>query len=299
MAWPIDPKQGFYRYPAKYVHDAFGHDGGVDGCKRVRPHSGGDSTPSVKSARALSVLGGKVVRTGWTIYAGNYVVVDAPDGWLWLDIHLASRLVATGADVGEGDAIGIVGNTGGGGSGPLAGKSGNLAIHLHTSRCKDMAAVDRIINGYVRARYKGETAAQWATAHGLSDPYPHIIKSVEDGKSSAPIEEDEMNDADRTWLQKALNDQEKRIRDDMRVNVAEQVALALTAANGAKGAAESARDALTKPVDGFAPIDVIRTHAVATLKAVREQASKQGVTLDETRLAEGVLDQLGKRIANG
>lgn len=203
MAYPIDPKNGFLRAPNPYKHDAFGHDGAVDGCARVRPHSGIDSTPRVPNCPARSVLGGRVVETGWTIYAGNYVVVAAPDGWLWLDIHMAKRTVTSGAVVAEGGQIGIVGNTGGGGSGPLAGKQGKLAIHQHTSRCRDMAAVGRIINGLVRSRRKGETSAQWATAHGLSDPYPHIIASVEDGKSNAPatgtpIEEDDMySDTDR------------------------------------------------------------------------------------------------------
>lgn len=178
MAYPIAPAQGFIRTPDRYRHDAFGHDGMVDGCTRIRPHSGLDTTPIVANARALSVLGGKVVRADWTIYAGNYVAVEATDGWIWLSLHLASRLVRPGDRVEEGDVIGIVGNTGGGGSGPLAGKTGNLGIHVHTCRCRDMAAVNRIVNGLVRARYKGETPDQWAAAHGLSDPYPHIISSL-------------------------------------------------------------------------------------------------------------------------
>lgn len=282
MAYPIDPSQGFLRTPARYPHDAFG----VDTGGRVRPHSGIDSTPTIRDCPARSVLGGTVVRADWTRFAGNYVVEAAPDGWLWLTLHLASRHVRPGAVTTPGQQIGVVGNTGGGGA--LKDKP-VLGIHSHVSRCKDMAAVNRIINGLVRTRYKGETSAQWAIAHGLSDPYPHIIDSL---KAKGEAQEDEMNDADRAWLQKALNDTEARIRNDMKANVTDQVAKALTAAEGA-------RDALIKPVDGFAPIDVIRTHSVATLKAVREQAAKQGITLDEQALANSVLDQLGKRITNG
>lgn len=185
MAYPIDPAQGILRTPSKFPHDAFG----VDTGGRVRPHSGTDSTPRVANCPARSVLGGRVIRIGWTIYAGNYVVVAAPDGWLWLDIHLARPSVVADEVIRPGDTIGIVGNTGGGGSGPLAGKTGKLAIHLHTSRCRDLEAVDRIINGLVRARRKGETSAQWAAAHGFSDPYPHIIASVAAEKAAAEAAE--------------------------------------------------------------------------------------------------------------
>lgn len=183
MAYPIAPKQGYLRVPSVYRHDAFAHDGS-DGCARVRPHSGIDSTPTVANAQALSVLGGKVVKADYTIYAGNYVVVQAPDGWLWLDIHLASRLVRAGDVVREGGVIGIVGNTGGGGA---LGTKARIGIHLHTSRCKDMTAVNRIVNGLVRARYKGESPEAWALNHGLSDPYPHIIRSLSD-KASTPLD---------------------------------------------------------------------------------------------------------------
>lgn len=171
MAYPIDPKQGFMRTPDRYPHDAFG----VDTGGRVRPHSGFDSTPRVPNAEARSVLGGTVVKADWTKYAGNYVVEAAPDGWLWLTLHLASRSVRAGAVTEPGSVIGVVGNTGGGGA---LGSKATIGIHSHVSRCRDMAAVNRIVNGLVRPRYKGETNAEWAEAHGLSDPYPHIIESL-------------------------------------------------------------------------------------------------------------------------
>jgi len=188
MALPIDPKQGFLRSPVPYVHDQFGHDGAVDGCTRVRPHSGIDATPRVANASALAVRGGAVVETGWTIYAGNYVVIQASDGLLWLYIHLARASVRADDVLEAGDELGIIGNTGGGGSGPLAGKTGNLAIHLHVSLCLTMLAVGAIINGLVRSRRKGETAEQWAQAHGLIDPWPFI---VDDSKTAANAEEED------------------------------------------------------------------------------------------------------------
>lgn len=183
MAYPITPKQGYLRTPARFPHDAFA----VDTGGRVRPHSGIDSTPTVANAQARSVLGGTVVRADWTKYAGNFVVEAAPDGWLWITLHLANRLVRPTDDTRftqPDSVIGIVGNTGGGGA---LGSKATIGIHSHVSRCRDMAAVNRIINGLVRGRYKGETNEEWAAAHGLSDPYPHIIASVS-GKANTPAD---------------------------------------------------------------------------------------------------------------
>lgn len=211
MAYPIDPKQGFLRTPARYPHDAFG----VDTGGRARPHSGFDATPTVANATACSVLGGKVIRTGYTIYAGHYVVEVAPDGWLWLSMHLAKYTVSVGDELGPGDAIGIVGRTGGGGGSPLTGNT-KMGIHIHVSRCRDIAAVNRIVNGYVRARYKGETSAQWALAHGLSDPYPHIIASGSD-KTSRPSNPTKngflmaLSDKDQDEVLRRLREQEPKL----------------------------------------------------------------------------------------
>lgn len=225
MSYPIDPKQGFLRTPDRYPHDAFA----VDTGGRVRPHSGIDSTPRVAGALARSVLGGVVTRADWTIYAGNYVVERAPDGWLWLSLHLASRLVRPGAVLKPGDPVGVVGNTGGGGTGPLAGKTG-MATHLHTSRCRDDAAVDRIVHGRVRPRYKGETNAQWAAAHGLSDPLPHINAAV---KASA--------EAEKAGFLMALNDTEQaRVLALLEAQESSRVALVTNAKAAADAAAATA-----------------------------------------------------------
>jgi hypothetical protein len=204
-ATPLLPAQGFERTAVAtklslgkaYPHDAFG----VDSGGRVRPHSGHDSTPTVTRATARTVLQGQVSRTGFSVYAGNFVEVDAEDGWLWLTLHLASIAVAADAPVDEGQGIGIAGNTGGGGA---LGKA-SMFVHVHTSRCVNRAAADRILNGLVRGRIKGETSAEWAHAMGLSDPWP-IIRDGYTTAAPTPVspqqEEDPMRvyaNAKRGW----------------------------------------------------------------------------------------------------
>lgn len=202
MAYPIHPSEGYLRTPARYPHDAFG----VDTGGRVRPHSGFDATPTVTNCPARSVLGGTVVQTGYTIYAGHYVVENAPDGWLWLSLHMSAVHVSKGQKTSPDSIIGVVGNTGGGGGSPLKGNAA-MGKHIHVSRCRDMAAVNRIINGRVRARLKNETSAQWAEAHGLSDPYPHILNSVKtDGKTDASKEEDDMTEDESKTLDAVKSD---------------------------------------------------------------------------------------------
>lgn len=167
MAYPIAPAQGFPRVPEKYPHDAFG----VDTGGRARPHSGFDLTPTVKNASAVPAVSGRVTRTGLSQYAGNYVEVVDSSNRRWLYIHLASISVRPGDSVVEGRTVlGIVGNTGGNGA---LGNS-KMGVHLHVSLAQDATAANRILNGLVRARYKNETNAQWATAHGLIDPWPVI-----------------------------------------------------------------------------------------------------------------------------
>ncbi len=200
MAYPMLLTEGYLRTPyatpesknKAYVHDGFGADTGG----RVRPHSGFDSSPTVKNATACSVLAGTVTRTGVSKYAGNYVEILSSDGKLWLYIHLAAIAVPVGANVYPGQGIGIIGNTGGGGA---LGKPGPLAVHLHTSRCDNRAAADRILNGLVRERYKNESTAQWAAAHGLSDPWPVIRESVQ-AKPEVPVVDEEEEDEMIIWM---------------------------------------------------------------------------------------------------
>lgn len=186
-ATPLLQSQGFERTPTAtklsrgqaYVHDAFAADTGG----RVRPHSGHDSTPTVPNATARSVLAGEVERTGFSIYAGNYVEVRAEDGWIWQTIHLRTIATAPRLLVFEGQGLGIAGNTGGGGA---LGSASKLGVHVHTSRCRDRAAADRILNGLVRARFKGETPDEWAYAMGLSDPWPIIRDGLKDSATVLP-----------------------------------------------------------------------------------------------------------------
>lgn len=186
MAYPMSLAQGYLRTPTAtkesrgtaFAHDGFAHDG-ADGCSRVRPHSGFDASPTVVNATAISVLPGRVTRTGYTKYAGNFVEILSTDGRLWLYIHLHSIAVGIGP-VNEGQGIGIIGNTGGGG----ALGANKMFVHLHVSRCDNTEAANRILNGLVYGRNKNETPAQWAARYGLSDPWPIIRESVT--KQDAP-----------------------------------------------------------------------------------------------------------------
>lgn len=178
MAYPIDPSEGYVRTPGKYIHDAFGHDGS-DGCKRVRPHTGIDTAPTVANARNRAVVAGVVTRTGFSVYTGNYVEIRDTKGRYWLTFHQRQNLVSAGQSVAEGAVIGYTGDTGG--SGALG--ADKIAVHNHTSLCATQAAATRLITGQVRARYKNETTAQWAADRGLLDPWP-IIRDGE--KADAP-----------------------------------------------------------------------------------------------------------------
>jgi hypothetical protein len=259
MAYPIHPSEGFLRTPERFPHDAFG----VDTGGRERPHSGFDATPTVANCPARSVLGGRVVQTGYTIYAGHYVVEAAPDGWLWLSLHLARLFVAQGHVTRPDTIIGVVGNTGGGGGSPLKGNA-KMGRHIHVSRCRDMDAVNRIIHGKLRARYKGETSAQWAAAHGLSDPYPHIlasVKSTEKDKDQPPaktpeqIEEEELMGAKEEIIA-ALSDKVERearlIESRVRREVRPEVYFISEGADGTRYTFETSPAAiLVQPASGF------------------------------------------------
>lgn len=184
MALPIDPSEGYMRIPPNYRHDGFAHDGS-DGCTRVRPHSGVDATPTVPNSRNRAVLSGTVTRTGFSVYTGNYVEIRDAKGRYWLTFHQRQNLVSAGDIVSAGAIIGYTGNTGG--TGALG--SVKIGVHNHTSLCATQAASTGLINGRIRERYKNETPAQWAAAHGLLDPWPVIQDSLKDSdKDTNPIE---------------------------------------------------------------------------------------------------------------
>lgn len=238
---------------------------------RARPtHGGVDFTPVKlgENVPVYAVEAGVIEISSFSAgKAGHNIMIRTASGRRWWYGHLHRRDVSVNNRVREGQRIGLMGTTG-----------NSSGVHLHLE-------------------------LHWPRMNVEVDPWPFLVNAPDiNSKTIKPAPsrekalidypkegEDKMNYEDRVWLQGALNDTEKRIRDDLRVNVAEQVAKALSAAEGA-------RDALVKPVDGFAPIDVIRTHVVAILKAVREQAAKQGVALDEKKLTDGVLDTLAQTI---
>jgi hypothetical protein len=261
----------------------YGKRGQVDvgGLKSSADHEGVDARAAVGTP-VYPTIGGTVVQTitGWTSEAsvgvsrgrriftpgmtGNTVVIRGDDGRDHVHAHNQSVSTIVGRRVETSTQIARSGRSGG----------NRMAAHIHYG----------IWLEYAPSRWRSIDPTPLLPWDG--DVFGELTS-----KANNPLEEDTMNDDDRKWMQKALNDTEGRIRADMKANVADQVAKALAAAEGA-------RDALTKPIDGFAPIDVIRTHAVATLKAVREQAASQGIDLDEQALADSVLDALGEAIVN-
>lgn len=178
----------------------------------------------------------------------------------------------------------------------------------------DSVAASLRVGGRV---HRGETLLGAAGVTGVKQPHVHlgVFRLVRGGGKATWIAidptpllpwdgdkfgediaaDDEEADVDWTRLQKMLNETEKRIRDDMKVNVADEVRKSVAAA-------EEARDALVKPSTLSAPhrpIDVLVSHAPANAKAIREvkqavdAASPSG---DSTAVADQVLDQLGEAI---
>lgn len=61
----------------------------------------------------FAVDAGVIVYAGWNEYGyGNVIIVDHGNGWQSLYAHLSAIYVSCGQSVGQGDAIGAIGNTG-------------------------------------------------------------------------------------------------------------------------------------------------------------------------------------------
>ena len=78
---------------------------------RVRHHAGID-IPGALGSAILSVADGEVVRAGWAGGYGNMIEVEHPGGLRTRYAHLSRILVAPGATVAQGQAIGEMGSTG-------------------------------------------------------------------------------------------------------------------------------------------------------------------------------------------
>lgn len=66
----------------------------------------------------MAPVSGKVAAQGWSDSVGNYIEIDGNDGRRHRVLHLNERKVATGAQVTEGQIIGLSGATGSNSSGP-------------------------------------------------------------------------------------------------------------------------------------------------------------------------------------
>lgn len=102
MIWPLPSDHTIYTY--------YGY--------RVAPKKGaskyhqGLDIGGAYGAKVVSVLSGKVVRTGYSSSAGNYVEVDHGNGAVTRYLHNSKILVSEGQYVDQGEVISLVGSTG-------------------------------------------------------------------------------------------------------------------------------------------------------------------------------------------
>lgn len=80
-----------------------------------------------RGAPVVSITGGVVTNSGWTLYSGWRVGVTGEDGSYWFYAHLVRPLVQQGQRVRAGDVIGSVGSSG---YGP-PGTAEEFPPHLH------------------------------------------------------------------------------------------------------------------------------------------------------------------------
>ncbi|MGH8080554.1 MAG: peptidoglycan DD-metalloendopeptidase family protein [Lysobacter sp.] len=101
-----------------------------------RPAGGGSTAGSVVVASAA----GSVVTSAYSTNTGygNYIIIDHGGGWKTLHAHLQSRSVSAGANVSQGQRIGLVGNT---------SAIYNLAPHLHYEQIYNGAVQKATWNG--------------------------------------------------------------------------------------------------------------------------------------------------------
>ncbi|MGN0729231.1 peptidoglycan DD-metalloendopeptidase family protein [Treponema sp.] len=78
-----------------------------------------------------SSMSGKIAYTGFSSVFGNYVIINHYDGYQTLYAHMSKILVQKGASVGQGEKIGLVGNTG-----------YSTGPHLHFTVYKNSKLVD-------------------------------------------------------------------------------------------------------------------------------------------------------------
>lgn len=193
--------------------------------------------------------------------AGNWIVLWHPPLGIYVNYaHMQGVDVALGAPVKTGQQVGRTGNTGG------------VAPHLHAG------VWTRIGNTW--------------TAH---DPESFFDFT---GKANTPATTDKgflmaLTDAEQAEILAAARAQWVPGQPYTWVNANGNKldALAKTL-DTVRGATQETRDALLKPDgNGFRPIDVITSHAVATLNAVTSQARAQGVDIDEGALSRSLLEQ--------
>ncbi|WP_394835950.1 M23 family metallopeptidase [Pendulispora rubella] len=95
-------------------------------------------------APALASAAGRATRHSQPSGAGNYIVIDHGGGWQTYYFHLSAYSVPDGAQVGQGQQIGVVGSTG-----------NSSGAHLHFEQLLNGVGQDIVIEGASLAPYPG------------------------------------------------------------------------------------------------------------------------------------------------
>lgn len=106
-------KKAFLRAPLNfsYISSGFNPKRMHPILNRVKPHNGIDYAAPVGTP-VYAAGDGKVTKTGYNKYNGNYIFIKHPSGIVTKYLHLHKRLVKQGKRVKQGQTIGQVGTTG-------------------------------------------------------------------------------------------------------------------------------------------------------------------------------------------
>ncbi|MEE1790245.1 M23 family metallopeptidase [Streptomyces sp. BE308] len=111
-----------------------------------------DGGPTAGSP-VLASSGGTAYRYSQPSGAGNYIAIDHGGGWQTYYFHLASYSVANGAQVAQGQQIGVTGSTG-----------NSSGAHIHYEQLYNGVGQNISINGQSLAPYPGSYYSKYLTS---------------------------------------------------------------------------------------------------------------------------------------